>query len=216
MAKKSKKYYVVKRGRTPGIFDSWPDCERAIKGYGGALFKSYPSRAEAEAAFKLSPEDFKASLGTGQSSSSSPQVLSFSSPKTIVLPSISVDAACAGNPGLMEYQGVDTKDGRLLFHQGPFDQGTNNLGEFLAIVHGLAFLKSQGSELPIYTDSQVAMKWVRTKEVKTTVPRTTRNEEIFTMVEQAIAWLNVHRYNNQILKWETKQWGQIPADFGRK
>lgn len=43
----------------------------------------------------------------------------------------------------MEYRGVDTKTRKQIFIQGPFEEGTNNIGEFLAIVHGLALLKKR-------------------------------------------------------------------------
>ena len=61
----------------------------------------------------------------------------------IIKESIAVDAACSGNPGNMEYRGVYTKTKEQIFHQGPFPQGTNNIGEFLALVHGLAFFKKR-------------------------------------------------------------------------
>ena len=54
-----------------------------------------------------------------------------------------VDAACSGNPGPMEYQAIDLATGAQVFHFGPL-HGTNNIGEFLAIVHALALLDRQG------------------------------------------------------------------------
>ena len=54
-----------------------------------------------------------------------------------------VDAACSGNPGPMEYQAIDLATGAQVFHFGPM-HGTNNIGEFLAIVHALALLDRQG------------------------------------------------------------------------
>ena len=134
----------------------------------------------------------------------------------VVVPSLSVDAACAGNPGIMEYRGVDTATKRELFRQGPFPNGTNNIGEFLALVHGLALLKKEGSTAPIYSDSLTARKWVKDKKIKTTLARDHRNEPIFKLVDRAIIWLNANSWQNQILVWETKKWGEIPADFGRR
>ncbi|MEM6724723.1 MAG: RNase H family protein, partial [Bacteroidota bacterium] len=130
--------------------------------------------------------------------------------------SLSVDAACSGNPGLMEYRGVDTKTGEEIFRMGPFQHGTNNVGEFLALVHGLALLKKQGLSMPIYSDSKIAMGWVAKKKCKTKLDRITVNEKLFQLIERAENWLKANTYNTTILKWDTKNWGEIPADFGRK
>ena len=130
--------------------------------------------------------------------------------------SISVDAASSGNPGKMEYRGVDTKTKKQLFIQGPFEEGTNNIGEFLAIVHGLAFLKQHNSNRIIYTDSKTAISWVKKKNCNSKLKRNDKNKPVFDLVDRAIKWLNENTYTTTILKWETKAWGEIPADFGRK
>ncbi|HBB48571.1 MAG TPA: ribonuclease H [Flavobacteriaceae bacterium] len=130
--------------------------------------------------------------------------------------SIAVDAASSGNPGRMEYQGVDTQTGKLLFHQGPFAQGTNNVGEFLALVHGLAYLKKEGSDRAIYSDSRIAIGWVRKKKCGTKLAPHSSNKILFELIVRAETWLRSNTYSTSILKWETKVWGEIPADFGRK
>ena len=126
-----------------------------------------------------------------------------------------VDAACSGNPGPMEYRCIDLQTGQQVFHYGPI-HGTNNIGEFLAIVHGLALLKQKGSNIPIYSDSKIAQKWVRDGKCRTTLAPTSRNAELLGLVARAEKWLATNTYANPIIKWETKQWGEIPADFGRK
>ena len=139
--------------------------------------------------------------------------------KTIGQPnydSISVDAASSGNPGVMEYRGVDTKTKKQLFIQGPFEQGTNNIGEFLALVHGLAFLKQHNSNRIMYTDSRTAMSWVRKKICNSKLERNAKNKPVFDLVDRAVKWLKTNEYSTTIVKWETKAWGEIPADFGRK
>jgi ribonuclease HI len=133
-----------------------------------------------------------------------------------ILESLSVDAACSGNPGKMEYRGVYTKTGEEIFHQGPFVHGTNNIGEFLALVHGLAFLKQKNSNLPIYTDSQIAIGWVKAKRNQTKLIRTEENAGLFDLITRAETWLKQNEYTTTILKWETAVWGEVPADFGRK
>ena len=94
--------------------------------------------------------------------------------------------------------------------------GTNNIGEFLAIVHGLALLKQKGFDMPIYSDSVNAINWIKQKKCKTKLPRDAKTEELFCLIERAEKWLRENTYTTRILKWETKQWGEIPADFGRK
>ena len=125
------------------------------------------------------------------------------------------DGACSGNPGPMEYRGVHIASRQEVFHFGP-TKGTNNIGEFLAIVHGLALLKQKGFDMPIYSDSVNAISWVRQKKCKTKLPRTAETEELFKLIERAEKWLRENTYTTRILKWETKEWGEIPADFGRK
>ncbi|MBQ1177867.1 MAG: ribonuclease H family protein [Bacteroidaceae bacterium] len=130
-------------------------------------------------------------------------------------PALAVDAACSGNPGPMEYRGVYLGDGKEIFHFGPV-HGTNNIGEFLAIVHALALLDKQGLKMTIYSDSRTAIGWVRKKCCKTQLERNETTEQLFQLIERAEAWLKSHRVTNPIVKWETDQWGEIPADFGRK
>jgi len=201
-----KKYYVVWRGTETGIFDTWKECEQRIKGFEGARYKSFETMAEAEEAYAAGV----------------PPVTRKSAPKTItglskpILQSISVDAACSGNPGVMEYQGVDTSNRKLLFHGGPYPEGTVNIGEFLAIVHGLGYLKQRNLHIPIYSDSVTAIKWVKDKKANTKLERNKVNEELFALVARAEYWLKANKYDNPILKWNTAQWGEIYADFGRK
>lgn len=139
---------------------------------------------------------------------------------------IAVDAACSGNPGRMEYRGVFVANGQEMFHVGPFDDSTNNIGEFLALVHALALIwresqhrgreGEQWKRLTIYSDSKTAMTWVKNKKVKTTLKRTQRNDASFQLLQRALRWLESHDYTTPILKWETDKWGEVPADFGRK
>lgn len=213
MAKKKSKYYVVWKGHKAGIFESWDDCKEQIKDYKGAQYKSFTSFDAAKKAFKEGPKDYIGKSKTLKSELSDEQLRKIGEPN---FNSISVDAASSGNPGKMEYRGVDTKSKKQLFIQGPFEEGTNNIGEFLAIVHGLAFLKQKNSNRIIYTDSKTAMSWVRKKNCNSKLERTDKNKSLFELVDRAVKWLNTNEYNTVIVKWETKAWGEIPADFGRK
>ncbi len=209
MSKQKNKYYVVWRGRLTGIFDSWEECRKQTEGFEGAQYKGYPTLELAEAAHKLNYwQAVKQVVGSREQG--------VGSREQIVVPSLSVDAACSGNPGLMEYRGVDTATGREIFRMGPFEHATNNIGEFLALVHGLALLKQYNKTMPIYSDSVNAMAWVRAKKCRTKLARTEKNIEVFNLIARAERWLEDNYYITQILKWDTPNWGEIPADFGRK
>ncbi len=210
MAKKEK-FYVVWEGKKPGIYTKWADCKAMIVGIKGAKYKSFPTFSEAKKAFNGNYSDYK---GKKTAKTADPKLLAKVGQPNYN--SISVDAASSGNPGIMEYQGVDTKSKKELFKLGPFQQGTNNIGEFLALVHGLAFLKKHNSDRIIYTDSRTAMSWVRKKTCRTTLKESPKNKPVFDLVRRAETWLNTHDYDTVIEKWETKVWGEIPADFGRK
>ena len=204
------KYYVVWVGKKPGVYDNWKECERQIRNFDGAIYKSFFDKELAINAFQ---DDYKNYIGKDFGKLTEAEKELYGKP---VGDSISVDAACSGNPGNMEYRGVDTLSGAELFRQGPFPNSTVNIGEFLAIVHGLAYLAERNFDFPIYTDSRTAMKWIRDKKVKTKLERQPDNEKVFQLVERAIAWLEKNEYPNKIIKWETAAWGEIPADFGRK
>lgn len=126
-----------------------------------------------------------------------------------------VDAACSGNPGPMEYRGVHLPSGKEVFHFGPV-HGTNNIGEFLAIVHALALLKQKGLSMPVYSDSRTALIWVQKRKCKTTLERNIKTEPLFQLIARAEKWLRENAITVPLLKWETEKWGEVPADFGRK
>ncbi|MDV7186738.1 ribonuclease H family protein [Lutibacter sp. TH_r2] len=210
MAKK--KFYVIWQGHKTGVFTSWNVCKKHIENYKGAQYKSFLSKEEAEKALEGKYEDYKGK-DTKKVKLSSEELKLIGNP---IYPSISVDAACSGNPGKMEYRGVDSKSKKQLFIQGPFEKGTNNIGEFLALVHGLGYLKQKNSQLPIYSDSKIAMSWVKSGQCRTNLQITSENKELFDFVKRAETWLKNNTYATKILKWETKAWGEIPADFGRK
>ena len=209
---KKPKFYVVWKGKNPGIYDSWDKCKAEIQGFENAVYKSFTDRSLAEKAYHEGPENY---VGKDR------RVLEFSEEQRArvgepIAESIAVDAACSGNPGILEYRGVYTKNGKELFKQGPYRRGTVNIGEFLALVHGLALLKQKNSSIPVYSDSRTAISWVKNKKVKTKLERTAENENLFRLVDRALYWLDSNTYNNRIIKWETEYWGEIPADFGRK
>ena len=212
MGKKSgkKKYYVVWRGFRPGIYSTWEACKAQVQGYERAQYKSFDSLEEAKQAFEKSYEEIRELKGKKN-------LHELTTDRKPVLYSLSVDAACKGNPGILEYRGVFTDTGTEVFRRGPYEQGTVNIGEFLAIVLGLAWLKKNKLKMPIYSDSRTAIAWVRKKRVNTKLKWADKNQELLRAVRSAIKWLNENEYSDiPILKWETKLWGEIPADYGRK
>jgi len=220
MAKK--KYYVVWVGRKPGIYSNWADCQAQTNNFGQAKFKSYENREQAEKAYR---EGWQHHWGKGSvknvkngqtSRKTTPNKPNTSTSNDIDYNSISVDVGTRGNPGPVEYQGVDTRTGEVIFSHGPISKGTNNLGEFLAIVHALAYLNKIGSNKTVYTDSRNAMKWIRQKAVSTTLKRDETTKEMWNLIDRALHWLQQHTYENKVLKWDTKKWGEIKADYGRK
>lgn len=209
MAKKKQKYYVVWVGAVPGVYKDWDSCNAQIRGYPVAKFKSFKTLAEANEAFGESPSNHIVKKGSKPKKVHTQQ--------GIIRQSLSVDAACSGSPGIMEYQGVWTHNHEPVFHKGPFSWGTNNVGEFLALVHGIAFLKKRGMhDTPIYSDSRTALSWLRNKQVKTTLEKRSSNQDLFELLHRAEQWTKKNTWTNPVLKWETKKWGEIPADFGRK
>ncbi|MFA6872554.1 MAG: ribonuclease H family protein [Bacteroidaceae bacterium] len=231
MAKKTK-YYVVWVGVEPGIYHSWSDCLLQVKSYKGARYKAFSTLSDAEEALARGPFYESTTTDSKESDASHPLTASRSSnstplqavvlegkirhiPSSIPLNSIAVDAACAGNPGKMEYRGVSLETGKEIFHFGPV-LGTNNIGEFLAIIHALALLKQKELSMPIYTDSRTALSWIRQKKCKTLLTRGPKTEELFKLIERAEKWLVENEVTTPLIKWETKEWGEIPADFGRK
>jgi ribonuclease HI len=208
MAIKSRKYYVVWKGVTPGIYDNWEQCRAQVEGFEKAFYKSFDTEEDAKRAFSGNMWQYlktKKNASTPEESGAGP-----------VWESLSVDAACAGNPGVMEYQCVHTTTKKQIFHQGPFPDATNNIGEFLALVHVLAMLQQRKTKIPVYSDSRTAMAWVRNKKAKTLLKPTPHNAEVFELIERAENWLKNNPVDIPILKWDTKKWGEIPADFGRK
>ena len=204
------KYFVVWKGRQPGIYPTWEETAQQILGFPGAEYKSFPSMDIAEIAYQGKYEDYIERAGSKPKQA---MLLLVDGPE---LDSYCVDAACSGNPGRLEFRGVYSRTGREVFRRGPFEHGTNNVGEFLAIVHILSLLNKMGMEQPVYSDSETAMTWVENKHCKTQLRPTEKNQELFVLISKAEVWLAENEEHNLVLKWDTHSWGEIPADFGRK
>lgn len=211
------KVYVVWSGRETGVFDSWDDCKPLVVGVKGAKYKSFKgiTHAEAEQILADGPDRY---YGGKQEAKEKEPAPDYERAKASISPdAIAVDASSQGNPGRMEYRGVYVETGDEVFHSRVYPRGTNNIGEFLAIVHALAWQEQMGYFVPIYSDSRNAIRWVRNKVCKTKLPRDERTEQLFSHIDRAILWLQRHDLTKYDLrKWPTEILGEIPADFGRK
>ena len=217
------KYYVVFIGHNPGVYDNWDEAREQSEGFPGALCKSYPSAEEATNAYRnfTGVEDRTELLrlisGSGKENPGRKrETTDYAIYPEIDLDAWAVDASCLGVPGKMEYRGVEVKTGKVIFNMGPFEEATNNIGEYLALVHAMALMTKKGEYHTIYSDSRTAMSWVRKHRVNTSLQPTSRNAKVFELLARASVWVNTHEFPAKILKWQTDRWGEIPADYGRK
>lgn len=228
MGKQKKKYYTVWIGRETGVFDDWEDAREQVEGFPGARYRSFNSSAEAAEAFRDGPDASPASLGSlvinarshGKPQTDADRLLTLDEQKRH-FPEIdpeawAVDASCLGNPGTMEYQCIDLATGARVFHFGPVQRSTNNIGEFLAIVHALSLMYQRGERHTIYSDSRTALAWLRKKTANTKLTPEKGNPKVSELLRRAEIWLRTHPTDIPVRKWQTEIWGEIPADFGRK
>ncbi len=206
---KSKKYYVVWKGKATGVFRTWEECKKQVYGENGAQYMSFQTEELAQIAYQQGYDKHKKPKATVP-------IASKSTTKPI-MNSIAVDAACNMSTGDMEYKGVYSATKQVLFHQQGFKDCSNNIGEFLALVHGLAYCQQQQfKDIVLYSDSQTAISWVKKKKAATKVVLTLDNQAAMELVKRAENWLKSNAYDTIIHKWQTSDWGEIPADFGRK
>lgn len=207
--KKKPMYYVVWGGSYTGIYTDWDEVKEIIRDSSRVKYKAFGSSDIAKKALKEGPEAYE---GRGYKKT---RDLTPEEEARIGIPiplSLSVDAASNAKTGVWEYRGVLTDTETELFRVGPYPEGSNNIGEFLALVHGLAYLQEIESDMPIYSDSRIAMGWVKAKKARPKKAGAKSKQ----LMKRAEAWLKANTWPNEILKWETKAWGEIPADFGRK
>lgn len=204
--------YTVIRFTNDEVLNNIHQVEWQIKNVIKKMEISYPKKETS-----VTPAKSKPSAGSTPSLSGGAGWASgFAWPAAVNRNSWAVDAACSGNPGPMEYQAIDLTTGAQVFHFGPL-YGTNNIGEFLAIVHALALMDKQGiKDKVIYSDSYNAILWVKKKQCKTKLERTPETEQLYQIISRAEQWLRTHNITIPVMKWETKAWGEVPADFGRK
>ena len=215
------KYYVVFKGHNPGVYDDWEEVKLQTDGFPGAVFKGYSSSEEASEAYRnYSGTEDKNELfrliSNNMANSSQTNLQNLKDNPEIDWDAWAVDSSCLWNPGKMEYRGVSLKTGEVIFKMGPFEDATNNIGEYLALVHAMALMAKRGEYHNIYSDSITALSWYRKHKINSKLQPTPRNAKIFELLARASVWVNTHKFPAKVMKWQTERWGEIPADFGRK
>ncbi len=210
---KAQKVYVVWVGREPGIYHTWEACEKQVKGYVGARYKSFATHQLAQEAFASPIHSTSTVVKNVVRPVRRPSKLVASRPTG---PALVVDAACSGVPGPVEWRGLSLATMDEVFHSLVYQYGTNNVGEFLAIVQGIRWLVDRSKKWPIYSDSANAILWVKKKHCNTNLVQTAANTKLFAAIEDAELFLSNTKHGISIKKWETQCWGENPADFGRK
>lgn len=229
MGARKNRYYVVWVGHSPGVYDSWTECQLQVNGVPGARYKSFATKEEAVEAYRGDPREqldiIRSIIKHAPKVLDKPDEGADGPARWLAIPgvrrdAIAVDGACAGNPGRMEYRAVRLIDGAEVFRVGSKEPmtGTNNIAEYLAMIHLAALLEKSGdTSTPIYTDSKNTLAWLRKGRSNTTLADTPQTAKARDLLRRADAWLAAHGpIRNPIFKWNTEEWGEIPADFGRK
>jgi ribonuclease HI len=216
MAKSKYSCYVVWAGRKPGIYTTWDETNAQVKGFAGAQYKGFVTRQEAETAYaRPAPYGHNASA---PKTAADIQADTAPSAEVIALvgPCLVVDASCVGNPGPMEYRVVLLPENQIIYNSPKYALGTNNIGEFLAIVQALRHCQQHGLALPIYSDSITGLAWLRKKTCASELSKSPATAALWETISAAEQWLAANPYKNPVHKWNTDEWGEIPADYGRK
>ena len=203
------------------MYDNWDEAKEQTSGFPGAMCKAFSSSAEAAEAYRKftgsedSDELFRL-ISMASHTQNNQDNSSYRDNPEIDQDAWAVDASCLRNPGVMEYRGVNLKTGEVIFQKGPFEDATNNIGEYLALVHAMALMTQRGEFHNIYSDSKTAISWYRNRRIKTQLQQTPRNAKVFELLARASIWVNTHHFPAKVIKWDTDRWGEIPADYGRK
>lgn len=124
---------------------------------------------------------------------------------------IAVDAAHSTKQKRTEFQGIDLKTGKVVFYEDIGNQ-TINIGEFLAIVRAAKYIiQNNYKPMRIFSDSNTGISWFRNKRTASGK----RNK----LLQKAEAYLRIAAFwvdRIDVVKWDNKLYGEIPADFGNK
>lgn len=113
----------------------------------------------------------------------------------------------------MAYKGFNESTNKWIFKVKYKGYCTQNVADFMAIVHALHYCKINNIDLPIYNDNLVAIKWVKDKKVNSLLIKTKENHELFQSFENALVILKQNDFLNPILFWKKKELGNIKNPF---
>jgi ribonuclease HI len=152
----TKKFYAIAKGVTPGIYTSWPEAEAQVKGFGGAKFKGFPSRAEAEAWLK-DPNKATAKSQTNTKSNTK----KYPTPKLVNnCIEIYTDGGAINNPGPGGYGVVIVVDGNETELSGGYTHTTNNRMELMACIKGIESLTDKSRPIALFSDSSYVVNGI--------------------------------------------------------
>jgi ribonuclease HI len=166
----AKKFYVIWVGREPGIYTDWPTAQKQVIKFAGAQYKSFPTKAEADAAFSGGSVSSVGGSSTGSkvsgASSKTSRGNNLSAPpiKTDVV--IYCDGGCDPNPGKAgSGVAVYQDDGLIQLWYGVYNpNGTNNTAELGALFYSLQLAQhatQQGLSAQILCDSMYSIQCIR-------------------------------------------------------
>jgi len=121
------------------------------------------------------------------------------------------------NSGPSEYRCIDIKTKEIIFST-KIGFASNNMAEFLALMQALILSDSLKVSTTIFIDSWIAIAWFKNKRCYSRITLDDRTRDVYELIAECIDWLkkNKHRKLNTVILWQTRQWGQIPADYNRK
>lgn len=152
MAKK--KFYAVASGKNPGIYTTWPDAEAQVKGYGGAKYKGFSTRAQAEA-WMADPQWGKKKTQQPKQNEAIAQHMPVAGRTEIY-----TDGGAINNPGPGGYGVVILEKGESRELTGGYLHTTNNRMELMACVKGIEALSSRTEPVALFSDSKYVVNGI--------------------------------------------------------
>lgn len=137
------------------------------------------------------------------------------------------DASCRGDSkskqrdgyfhGKVEWQVRDLATGEFVRSSHVQEHSTGPIGETLGVITALRYLHEKGDHTtPVYCDNETAIEWVQARVCRSKLPLNLKTASTITDLNHAFDWLNEKKPRNPVRKWQTKIWGENPADFNRK
>ena len=164
----AQKFYVVWSGRQTGVFTDWATVQRSVEKFPGARFKSFPTRAEAEEAFRrVGGESTSAETPIRRDAATAASKRRATHTAHAFDVSIYCDGACEPNPGNAGSGIVVYRAGKLaeLWYGLYSPRGTNNTAELNALCHALRMAEAEiknGNTVEVCSDSAYSINCIRT------------------------------------------------------